>query len=352
MPTYSESEQVIRRLSQITNAYDDGFEEQIKALLTMGLERFNLDIGILSRIEEDRYIIEQCVCPAEVPLKPGDAFTLGLTYCSVTCACDKHLALEKVGISDLLGKHPAYQEFGLESYIGIPIKFRGELYGTLNFSSAAPYPRQFRDIDIDSLHLMASWIEVELVRRQQEKELRDLNQKLEALASKDSLTQLANRRTMFKQLRKALNYINRTQGHAAIAMLDIDHFKKINDTYGHQMGDQILKAVADVLSNALRDYDFIARYGGEEFLLWLPDTTAEQATRICQRLKDDISHLSLLKTPITLSAGICAFQGYACADTNVDTHLDRLIAIADDTLYAAKDAGRNCIRSQTEIRKE
>lgn len=345
MSEYSESEQVIRRLYQITNAYDDGFPNQLKSLLKMGLERFRLDIGILSRIEGDAYIVEQCVCPPEVPVHPGDRFDLGLTYCSVTCSNNSYLALEKVGQSDVLGKHPAYMEFGLESYIGIPIYFRGELYGTLNFSSAAPYPRDFQDIDIDSLHLMASWIEVELVRRHQEKELLDLNKKLEAKASKDSLTKLPNRRSLFKHLKQEVNRVNRTGSRAAIVMIDIDHFKSLNDQYGHQTGDQALKAIAEVLRNALRDYDFVARYGGEEFLLWLPEIDAEKVSGVCERLMKDVSTISLVNQEMTISLGVCSFCCEQPYMGNIDHLIDRLIAIADKSLYRAKHSGRNRFES-------
>ena len=344
MTEYSESEQVIRRLYQITNDYDEGFDNQLKSILKMGLERFHLDIGILSKIKDNVYVIKQCVCPDEVPLKPGDQFELGLTYCSVTCNSDTHLALEEVGKSDVLGKHPAYMEFGLESYIGIPIRFKGEIYGTLNFSSSAAYPRKFKDIDIDSLQLMASWIEVELIRRHQEKLLIELNRRLEEKASTDSLTKIPNRRSLYKHLRKEVNRVNRNHSRAALVMIDIDHFKKINDRYGHQTGDKALIAVARVLQNALRDYDFVGRYGGEEFMLWLPEVEPGQIDNICARLMKDIADISLLKEPMTISSGICAFSCATPYIGSVDHMIDRLTAKADQQLYEAKSAGRNCYR--------
>lgn len=263
MENYSESERVIRRLYEITSRYDMGFEHQIQSLLKMGLERFQLDIGILSRVENGVYTVVQCVCPTEVPLRPGDSFSLGGTYCSVTCHTDGPVAIEYVKESDALGQHPAYREFQLESYIGIPIRCQGELYGTLNFSSAAPYPRQFQDIDIDSLQLMASWIEVELIRRQQEAELKALNDKLLQQARTDSLTKLPNRRCLFKHLQQDIQLVNRGGCQSSIVLIDIDHFKKINDRFGHQGGDLALIAIATCLAEQLRPHDFVARYGGE-----------------------------------------------------------------------------------------
>ncbi|WP_367278128.1 GAF domain-containing protein [uncultured Photobacterium sp.] len=122
-------------------------------------------IGILSLIEDDTYIIEHCVCPSSVSINPGDCFALGLTYCSETCRADGPVAIEHVGQSSKLAQHPVYRQQQLESYIGVPVYCGDTLFGTLNFSSAAPYSRQFRNLDIDCLQLMASWIEVELVRR-------------------------------------------------------------------------------------------------------------------------------------------------------------------------------------------
>ncbi|TQV72081.1 GAF domain-containing protein [Aliikangiella marina] len=172
------SQQVIRRLNQINQARAQGFDYQLIELLKLGLQRFNLDIGILSRIEDKLYTVVNCVTPEGVEMKPGDTFDFDITYCEITCGADKPVALEHVGNDDKYGTHPAYSSFGLESYIGIPIRVEGELYGTLNFSSAMPYPRKFSDFDIDALVLMASWLEGELLRQRLEKKLDQLTKEL------------------------------------------------------------------------------------------------------------------------------------------------------------------------------
>ncbi len=338
---YTESERVIRRLYEITNAYENGFPSQIHSLLMMGLERFNLDIAILSRIDNGQYVVEHCVTPPEVSLKPGDTFEIGQTYCAVTCAADAPVAIEHVGVSDELGTHPAYKAFGLESYIGIPVRCRGQLYGTLNFSSAKPYERRFHEIDIDSLNLMASWIGVELIRMEQETRLQILNHKLIEQASTDSLTGLSNRRAMFKHLRKEVNRINRNSQQGSLVLIDIDHFKKFNDSYGHQVGDRVLQEVAQKIKGSLRDYDFVARYGGEEFLVWLSETTTEEVESVCSRVMTEIADIDTVGEAITVSMGICHFMFTKHLDTDTDTLIDILIAHADSSLYKAKSAGRN-----------
>ena len=182
------SETLIRRLYQITNDYQKGFDIQITQLIMLGLERFNLDIGILSRVENDVYTVLHCVTPEGVELNPGDTFDYNATYCQITCSSFSPVAIENMGKDDRYAKHPAYEAFGLESYIGVPIFIDDEVFGTLNFSSATPYERSFAQVDIDALKLMASWIEVELIRRKQEERLKELNAKLEYQAFNDALT--------------------------------------------------------------------------------------------------------------------------------------------------------------------
>ena len=145
----SESEIVIRRLYQITNEYRKGFDSQIAQLLIMGLERFDLDIGILSKVEGNHYRVEHCIAPDGVELQSGDTFDYRSTYCEITCKSIGPIGIEHCGKHDKYATHPAYQSFGLESYIGIPIFVNEELYGTLNFSSPRPYYREFKEFDID-----------------------------------------------------------------------------------------------------------------------------------------------------------------------------------------------------------
>jgi len=341
MRTPSSSEQIIRRLYQITNNYTAGFEFQINELIRMGLERFSLDIGILSRIEDNIYMVKHCLTPEGLSLKPGDQFDLDITYCSLTYAANGPVALEHIGKDDVLGKHPAYEAFGLESYIGIPIRLNGELYGTFNFSSAKPYPRKFHDTDIDALKLMASWIEVELVRREQEKHLNRLNKILEYQADHDSLTNIPNRRGALKALHKDLNRISRNKGQGIIAIIDIDHFKKINDTYGHQKGDEALESIAQKISDSIRDYDLVGRLGGEEFLLWLPDSGQLKCEAVCKRIMCNIEKISLFSMPLTVSIGAYHFDLGNHSTEDVSSLIDRFISKADKALYRAKDEGRN-----------
>lgn len=344
MVAANSSETVIRRLYEITNNYNLGFATQVEQILAMGLQRFNLDIGILAEIKDNRYVVKHCVVPEDVKLYSGVEFDFDTTYCHITCKANGPTALEHIAEHDQHASHPAYQTFGLESYIGIPIRLNGKVYGTLNFSSPTPYPRQFKEVDIDALQLMASWIEVELIRRKQEKRLIELNLALEKKAYEDSLTSIPNRRAMFKHLAVDLNRINREKGKAALAIIDIDFFKKINDTYGHQKGDEVLINVAASLNADKRDYDFLARFGGEEFLLWLPNCDQELANLVCERIKNSIEQLTLCDSPVTISLGITCYCSGDLKELKHRAMIDELISEADKALYRAKASGRNCIR--------
>jgi diguanylate cyclase (GGDEF)-like protein len=340
----SESEKVIRRLYQITNDYQKGFDIQVSQLIMMGLERFDLDIGILSRIENGTYTVLHCVTPEGVELNAGDTFDYDMTYCEITCSSFGPVMIENMGLNDKYATHPAYEAFGLESYIGIPIFVDDEVFGTLNFSSAIPYPRAFKEIDIDALKLMASWIEVEIIRRKQEDRLQQLNARLEYQAYHDALTDVANRRCMFKTLHLDIERMKRAGGKGTVAIIDIDHFKQVNDNHGHQIGDDVLKRVARQIKSVLSESDFIARFGGEEFVVWLPERSESERRQITEKVRTCVNSILLDGNPVTVSLGACEFDFTGIDDEGCQkTTLDELIHIADDSLYEAKDAGRNCV---------
>ena len=341
MTNQSSSETVIRRLYQITQDYNKGFEHQVIELLKMGLERFGLDIAILSKIDKKDYVVKYCVTPDDISLKAGDSFHFDETYCSITYHAQGPVSIEHMGADDKYATHPAYQAFGLESYIGVPIRLNNELFGTLNFSSPTPYPRVFNDIDIDALQLMVAWIQVELIRREQESQLVALNKKLNHLACHDSLTNILNRRGMRQLLHRDINRLCRRQGKGTLALIDIDRFKQFNDTYGHQLGDEVLIEVAKSISTSLRDYDLVARHGGEEFLLWLPDTSEQECAIVCKRIMDDINNISLTADQITVSIGACYFKFDNDKPNDLNQLIDELILDADASLYKAKNEGRD-----------
>lgn len=166
---------------------------------------------------------------------------------------------------------------------------------------------------------------------------------LRQLAETDPLTGCANRRVLEERLHDELDRARRYDKVVTIVMLDVDDFKQINDTHGHQVGDQVLKEMAAVLRHELRTMDFLARYGGEEFVVVLPETGGTGARLFTDRVLRRIqSHpFGPAESPITVtaSAGLATFPDDRAADE------EALVRIADENLYKAKRAGRNRYRS-------
>ncbi|MCL9783445.1 sensor domain-containing diguanylate cyclase [Vibrio sp. S4M6] len=343
MAVINESEELIRRIYQITNDYQKGFDIQISQLLILGLERFNLDIGILSKIEGNTYTVLNCVTPEEVDVNSGDTFDYDATYCEITCNTFGPVAIEHMGKNNQYASHPAYAAFGLEAYIGIPIFVDDELFGTLNFSSAKPYDRKFESTDIDALKLMASWVEVEMIRRKQEEQLQILNQKLKFQALNDPLTKIPNRRCMFKTLPSDIDRMKSSAGKGTLALVDIDHFKLVNDTHGHQVGDHVLVQIADALKDVVGSTEYLARFGGEEFVVWLPDREIGERNLVLKQVHECAREVKVEGKPITVSVGACHFAFDAVNEASGEKILDEFISLADECLYEAKSQGRNCI---------
>lgn len=161
-----------------------------------------------------------------------------------------------------------------------------------------------------------------------------LEEKLQHLATRDELTGLYNRR-MFKEL--CLKEISRAKRHPkpfSLAIFDIDYFKNINDTHGHDAGDFVLQAMAKLCLERIRQDDFLARWGGEEFVLLLPDTALGEAKELCERLRGAIAGYDFLQPPqVTVSFGLTGFVP--------EDGLESLVKRADQALYAAKKSGRN-----------
>ena len=170
-------------------------------------------------------------------------------------------------------------------------------------------------------------------------DLKRSNELLLELSNTDHLTGLFNRRFMIEALDKEVQRSKRNNGSVSLIMLDIDHFKRINDTYGHLQGDVVLQKVAIHLQKELRCYDVAARYGGEEFVAILPDTTLKETFQVADRIRLSIQgmHLAgaLSAERITASMGIASFPAPHCDD------IDGLLRAADEALYIAKERGRN-----------
>ncbi len=172
------------------------------------------------------------------------------------------------------------------------------------------------------------------------KNLRSVNQKLKKLAATDSLTLLYNRRFFDQVAKREIDRRNRYQSELSIILIDVDHFKAFNDTYGHAGGDQALKHISKLLVDCARATDFVARYGGEEFIILLPQTSPANAVVFAERVRRVMAKTPLVlgttTTPITISMGICG-----TGNTSTFISLKAMFASADKALYQAKREGRD-----------
>jgi diguanylate cyclase (GGDEF)-like protein len=168
---------------------------------------------------------------------------------------------------------------------------------------------------------------------------------LEAQSRVDAKTGLLNVSTWEKEAETELSRAIRTHSPLALALVDIDHFKQVNDTYGHLAGDRVLKALADALTGQSRDYDKVGRFGGEEFVLLLAQTHDKDACKIAERLRTYVASLTVPADDrpdaptlsVTISIGVTALA------RDESRELSDLLAAADSAMYHAKQAGRNCV---------
>lgn len=171
-------------------------------------------------------------------------------------------------------------------------------------------------------------------------ELREMNARLEALSVTDALTGLANRRLLISRLDEEVRRARRTRAPLAVIMIDIDHFKEVNDTHGHAMGDVVLRNIGTMLNANLRTTDLAARYGGEELTLVLPYTDGPAAIQVAEQLRQKFAALDHLLGAATIrktvSMGVSARGGQAAMPD-----AEGLLNKADEALYRAKQGGRN-----------
>ncbi len=212
------------------------------------------------------------------------------------------------------------------------------------------HPLMFTSYSIDFTNrFIASLFSVSVIawayeysREDGRRELLNLSKKLDELSRRDELTGLANRRDMLERLDREHNRFERNNHPFSVIMADLDHFKQVNDNFGHECGDNVLRLVAKTLSENVQKRDSVARWGGEEILILLPETDVRQAHGIATRLRQEVEKVHLEcsneSVGVTLSLGVAEYQQ--------SLTITGLINQADEHLYRAKYDGRNRVRSQ------
>ncbi len=338
------TERTLAELYAITSTRELGHEDKIAEILRLGTEHFDLPFGIISHVIDDHYTITHANSP-NGELEPGTSFPLQDTYCTLTLDADGPLATANAANSQF-ARHPCFEIFALETYIGAPLLVDGVVHGTINFSATQPRKRPFSPADIQIVRQFADWVGHEIARQRDHQALMDAKINLERVASIDDLTQILNRRAFLERANTEIQRFRRTKRPFTAVMIDIDKFKHINDLHGHAAGDEVLKLFADTVGGALRAVDVFGRVGGEEFCMILHNTTLEDAMLVCERLRIKIMdecQMDHVQQTVTCSMGLAAAA-------REDVEFSTLMQKADTALYEAKSTGRNkCMVYRTEM---
>ncbi|MBP7334736.1 sensor domain-containing diguanylate cyclase [Niveispirillum sp.] len=318
----------LRTLDQY-QVLDSQPEPQFNRIVALARRALGVPIALISLIDEERQWF-----------KARDGLAVQQTPRS-QAFCDHAIRRREVMVVEDARLDPRFSDNplvtgdpGIRFYAGAPlITVDGQALGTVCVIDRVP--RSFDDEDRETLTDLAAIVMDEL-------ELRLANRELAVLAQTDPLTGALNRRTFFSLSEREMGRRRRSGCDIAVLALDIDHFKKINDTYGHSAGDKVLAQFADQIGQIIRVQDVFARLGGEEFGLILPDASLAQAVETAERLRRIVEH-----TPIHTDAGpikVTVSMGAAIIQPG-EASVEPALRRADKALYQAKHCGRNRVVS-------
>lgn len=268
--------------------------------------------------------------------KPAEGEMIGERVARIVFAKNEAVVVSDVARTSL-PPPPSERKYKTSSFMSCPINIGSRTIGVVNFTDRAD-GEVFDKKSLVLFQALGPQIAVAIDRAT----LKEKAGEFEQLSVTDALTGLLNRRYMEERLSEEIKRSNRHGFPMSFMMLDVDHFKSYNDEYGHPAGDAALKIVAHVIRDTLRSADVAARFGGEEFSILLPQTTAEEAAAIAERLRGNIEHANFPHRLVTTSIGVASCSAELCASAD-------LVSAADQALYDAKRLGRNRVRTYEEM---
>lgn len=325
----AEQLEAINAVAQQTTALLD-LDELLTVVCRLLLEWFNnLDhvAVLLCEPEGLRVRAYEGRLTAKVPL--GSQLAPGIGLVSLALA-EGHSIVEN-DVTRVERYFPGFVE--TQSEMCVPLIFFGEKLGVLALDSAAK--DSFQAEDVQPLESVADICAAAIQNASYFERVRQL-------AYVDGLTGIHNRRYFEMRIVEELERASRFQGRMAVIMVDIDHFKRLNDEFGHLLGDEVLRCIAGILKQQLRKVDMVCRYGGEEFAVVVPETTGDNAMVVAEKLRRQVECHPFpgVPRPVTMSCGVADYPLHGLTR-------DELVAAADGALYQAKQAGRNRVMAAT-----
>lgn len=296
---------------------------------------YNRDFFSEKRYHDELFDLEVIYVLTEFPRSYSFYFSRTAEHQRIVDTFDRYLAVMDTSAS--LQAHEVGERQLIKRYVTqrsqrtllLVASFTAALLALASYGALRKHRRLSRRLAVSYAQILA-----------QQQALQVANEELERLSQTDGLTRLANRRHFDRSLAREHARHRRTGAPLSLLMIDVDHFKRVNDLYGHAMGDDYLRAVARALERGVaRATDLVARYGGEEFVCLLPDTDFESACAVAERIRTGVAELDLpnvkADTPyLTVSVGVATLEGG-------EHSAQALVASADTQLYVAKQAGRN-----------
>jgi len=303
-------------------------DERFDRLTRIAARVYGADVAFLSFLD-DRYQWMKAITGDGI----GSSIERERSVCQIMIASGEPLVFGDMQKEPQLDGHPVAPFLPFRFYAGVPLLTpEGAAVGS--FCILRHEPQDAAGFDVSTLIDLAavSMDEVELWQR---------NQDLERAAQTDGLTGIANRRAFDQALERAIRRARRTNEPLSLLLLDLDHFKALNDMVGHQAGDEVLRRFAGILAQAARRPDDVAaRYGGEEFALILPATDQTGAVEVAERLRDNLAAAEIAH-PRGIDGLVTVSIGVVTADRATELVAETMVSGADARLYDAKRTGRN-----------
>jgi diguanylate cyclase (GGDEF)-like protein len=344
----------LRKLNELGSRMNGSLrlEEVLRQVVLLTLEITRAQRGFVVLKKRGRY--RDLVCREALDNQgnavPVDSFSLSIT--NKVLAAGKAIAILDASKDVEFSESKSILALDIKTVMGIPLKANDEMLGVLYVDSQAVLTT-FTEKDLELMRAIANHASIaidnatlyeDLNRHAKELEKAiELHQMAEREANTDVLTGIANRRCFLQHTSREFGVAQRYGDAHCVIMLDVDHFKSFNDTYGHAVGDGVLKAIGSVFAGCVRETDLAARLGGEEFVVYCPNTTADDAVIVAERIREAISCVRLTDADGNPVRQLTASLGITQA-LREDTKIDELLERSDIALYECKRNGRNQVK--------